>query len=93
MNALLIDGKDNVAVVTCAVDRGMNVDFLRDGAADRITAGEAVPIYHKIAICDIAAGESVVKYGHRIGKATQNIKAGGYVHCHNVVSFEERETD
>jgi len=39
---------------------------------------------HKYAICDIAAGENIIKYGNPIGHATENIKKGEHVHSHNV---------
>ncbi len=39
---------------------------------------------HKTALKDIAAGESVIKYGFPIGKASSNIKAGEHVHTHNL---------
>jgi (2R)-sulfolactate sulfo-lyase subunit alpha len=43
-----------------------------------------VPLGHKIALRDIAAGERVIKYGVAIGKATQDIKTGEHVHVHNL---------
>ena len=39
---------------------------------------------HKWAICDIKAGENVIKYGSPIGHATCDIKAGEHVHTHNL---------
>ena len=39
---------------------------------------------HKLAACPIAAGEKVIKYGHSIGVATQDIAAGEWVHSHNL---------
>ena len=39
---------------------------------------------HKVALCDIKAGENVIKYGYPIGHATADIKAGEHVHTHNV---------
>lgn len=45
---------------------------------------EPVPLGHKVALRDIAAGEPLVKYGVVIGRATRDIKAGEHVHVHNV---------
>ena len=42
--------------------------------------------HDKTALCDIAAGEKVIKYGFPIGVAAQNIRAGEWVHTHNLVS-------
>lgn len=39
---------------------------------------------HKYAICDIKAGEDIIKYGNPIGHATVDIKKGEHVHTHNV---------
>ena len=40
----------------------------------------------KYALCDIKAGENVVKYGFPIGHAKCDIKKGEHVHSHNVAS-------
>ncbi len=40
----------------------------------------------KYALCDIACGEKVMKYGFPIGAATADIKAGEKVHSHNLKS-------
>ena len=47
---------------------------------------EAVPLGHKIALVDIAAGEPVVEYGQQVGLATRPIRRGEHVHVHNVRS-------
>ena len=39
---------------------------------------------HKKAICDIANGENVIKYGFPIGHAVCDIKKGELVHTHNL---------
>jgi len=39
---------------------------------------------HKVALCDIAAGENVIKYGFPIGHATKDIREGERVHTDNV---------
>lgn len=39
---------------------------------------------HKVALTDIAAGEHIIKYGFPIGHATTDIKAGEWVHTHNI---------
>lgn len=45
-----------------------------------------VPAGHKIALKNIKKGDSVIKYGMVIGKATKNIKQGEWVHSHNLKS-------
>lgn len=43
-----------------------------------------VPIGHKIALTDIKAGDTVLKYGEDIGKAIADIGKGEHVHVHNL---------
>ena len=58
---------------------------------DRLRATlDAIPRGHKIALCDIAAGAAVVKYGSPIGTASSPIAAGTHVHTHNVASARGR---
>lgn len=47
---------------------------------------EKIPAGHKYALKDIAVGDYVIKYGEIIGRATENIRAGEWVHTHNVKS-------
>ncbi len=42
------------------------------------------PRGHKIALRDIAQGENVIKYGYPIGHTTQPVKAGEWIHSHNM---------
>ena len=53
------------------------------------TAAEDITIYHKLAACDIAKGQPIVKYGEHIGLAARDIKAGEHVHCHNLEEHRE----
>ena len=39
---------------------------------------------HKYALCDIKAGENIIKYGNPIGHAIVDIKKGEHVHNHNI---------
>ena len=45
-----------------------------------------IPAGHKYALRDIKKGETVIKYGQIIGRATADIKSGDWVHTHNVKS-------
>ena len=89
-NAVIISEKDNVAVAVEPVSAGQTVAWL-DGAGQEheLTAITDVPIYHKLALRDIAAGEKIVKYGQHIGEAGAFIPAGAHVHTDNVVSVRE----
>ncbi len=71
---------DNVAVAVDDIASGKELEL--DGVA--LVAAAEIPAGHKIAIDDIPAGAEVIKYGFRIGLAKEDIKAGDYVHAHNV---------
>ena len=50
----------------------------------RIKCLNDIPIGHKVALVNIRKGDTIMKYGHDIGKAIADIKKGGHVHVHNV---------
>ena len=43
-----------------------------------------MPIGHKVALKDLKAGDTAIKYGEDIGKIVADVKKGGYVHVHNL---------
>jgi (2R)-sulfolactate sulfo-lyase subunit alpha len=45
---------------------------------------DAVPLGHKIALKEIKTGETVLKYGHDVGRAVADIGKGRHVHVHNL---------
>lgn len=49
-----------------------------------VTALDAIPLGHKVALTDIAEGDTVIKYGHDIGKAIAGIGRGRHAHVHNI---------
>ena len=89
MNAVIIDGKDNVAVVIEPVTAGDAVQYKASGEVRTLTALEDIMIYHKLAVTDIPKGAPIVKYGEHIGLASRDIPAGAHVHVHNVESHRE----
>ena len=56
----------------------------KDNVAVQLTAENGIPAGHKVALRRIQKGEAVVKYGHRIGYATEDIEKNAWVHTHNV---------
>lgn len=48
-----------------------------------LKALDAVPLGHKIALREIKSGESLLKYGHDIGRAVADVAEGRHVHVHN----------
>ena len=49
-----------------------------------VKALDAVPLGHKIALRDIKAGETVLKYGNDVGRAVADVPKGRHVHVHNL---------
>ncbi|MDR3474090.1 MAG: altronate dehydratase family protein [Devosia sp.] len=49
-----------------------------------ITAAEAVPFGHKVALQTLGGGAVVHRLGQPIGKVTGTVKAGSHVHLHNL---------
>ena len=58
----------------------------KDNVGISLDGNEKTPAGHKYALKEIAQGEYVIKYGEIIGRATQNIAQGEWVHTHNVKS-------
>ncbi|HIU17712.1 MAG TPA: UxaA family hydrolase [Candidatus Avidesulfovibrio excrementigallinarum] len=85
MKALRIEPTDNVAVVAQDTRAGDKLSY----AGGEVVALEDIALGHKIAICDIAQGELVRKYGVPIGRALAPIAAGAFVHVHNLQDITE----
>lgn len=45
---------------------------------------DPIPIGHKLAIRDLAEGDTVIKYGVDIGRVVKPINKGEHLHVHNV---------
>lgn len=88
MTHLLVHDKtDSVGVVVVeGVTTGQELTGWVMDTDETVTvrALDAVPLGHKIALRPIAHGETVIKYGHDIGRAVEAIHTGGHVHVHNV---------
>jgi len=84
---LVHESSDNVGVVVVenaeagrplvgwVVDQDRTIEVL---AVDRI------PLGHKLALSDIPADATILKYGHDIGRTVAPIVKGGHVHVHNL---------
>ncbi len=83
---LIINQADNVGVALENISAGSTVSL--PGNRELIAASE-IPFSHKIALRDIATGEPLIKYGETIGRAAVPIKAGEWVHTHNLITEDE----
>ena len=85
--AMRINPDDNAATALNDIEAGETISLVsKSGPIGEMTAKQAVPFGHKLAIVDIKKGDKILKYGEVIGLATQNIGKGDYVHTHNVES-------
>ena len=80
----VIDPADNVAVALEDIPVGTVTST--GAVSETIQVGEPIPRGHKAALRPIVAGEAVVKHGHLIALATEEIPAGRWVHVHNAKS-------
>jgi altronate hydrolase len=80
--------KDDVAIARVSIPAGAELEI----GDLRVKARQEIPVGHKIALHDIAAGEMVHRYSHAIGRAKTPIAAGDHVHTHNL-GFEELQLD
>ena len=48
-----------------------------------LTAADAIPLGHKIALAAIAEGDTIIKYGNDVGRTIAPVAAGGHVHVQN----------
>jgi (2R)-sulfolactate sulfo-lyase subunit alpha len=84
---VLHDADDSVAVVVVeGVKAGtaMTGWVMDDDRTVNLPARQDIPIGHKVALKDMAPGDTVVKYGIDMGKVVAPIKAGEHAHVHNI---------
>ena len=82
---------DNVGTVVLEpIQQGDRVSCNGERRDIEIVAQDDIAYGHKIALMDIAAGDTVLKYGLSIGSASRHIRAGDHVHTHNVESNRGR---
>jgi altronate dehydratase small subunit len=79
---LFLNPKDNVCTAVSPIPGGITLHV----NGHTVLIGQNIPLGFKIASCDIAANETIVKYGVPIGSATRNIAIGELVHLHNMKS-------
>ena len=89
LHCIIMNERDDMATVLSPVQAGDRLEIIdRDfQSAGFVVAAADIPFAHKIALRNIAAGESVRKCGEIIGRATVMIPEGDYLHVHNVQSL------
>ena len=86
---LKINPADNVAVAISPLSAGTTVNV--DG--DDITLVADIPAGHKFALCEIAQGENVIKYGFPIGHARHAVKKGAFLDHNDIKTNLEGQLD
>ncbi len=84
---IIHDDKDNVGVVvidSTEKDQEYSCWIMESDKTEKIQSINNIPLCHKIALKDFKEGDTILKYGHDIGKVVASIKKGDHVHVHNV---------
>jgi len=87
IHCVLHDGEDTVAVVVVegvVAGTPMTAWVMDDDRTLALDARQDIPIGHKVALRDMAPGDTVVKYGIDMGKVVAPIKKGEHAHVHNI---------
>lgn len=86
VNALLMDSRDNVVTCVQDVEAGSQVIYQKDGQTCSLTARQAIPACHKVALQPLAEGADVYKYGELIGRTRVPVEEGGLVNHETIYS-------
>ena len=84
---IIHDEKDNVGVVVIekiTPNQNCNCWIMENDKSVQIQSINEITLGHKIAMVDLNEGDTILKYGHDIGKVVNSIKKGEHVHVHNV---------
>ncbi len=88
-HALRLHPADDVAVSLTQLDAETEVSI----AGRSLLVRESIPVGHKIALTDLPAGATVLKYGEPIGQVTRSVKQGSWLHSHNMKTNLEGAVD
>lgn len=79
---IVIHPDDTVAVAIEQIAAGQSV-----AAGElNLTTRSAIPKGHKVALRGHMPGDSVIKYGHPIGRITERVEPGDHIHSHNLAT-------
>ena len=84
---LVHDKKDTVGVIVVEnIKAGQELTgwVMEGDSTVHVKALNDIPIGHKVATQPIKNGDTVIKYGHDIGKAVADMKLGEHCHVHNL---------
>lgn len=81
------DADDSVGVaVVEGIQAGQELTgwIMQEDQTITCRVSDPIPIGHKLAIRDLAEGDTVIKYSVDIGRVIQPINRGEHLHVHNV---------
>ena len=83
---LVHDRTDTVGVATVDIKAGETVKglYMETQEPTEIKVLNDIPLGHKLALEDFKVGDTILKYGHDIGRVVADIKAGEHVHIQNL---------
>jgi (2R)-sulfolactate sulfo-lyase subunit alpha len=84
---VLHDADDTVAVVVVegvTAGTAMTGWIMDEDRTIDVTARQDIPIGHKVALKDMAVGDTVLKYGIDMGKVVAPIRTGEHAHVQNI---------
>ena len=86
IHCVLHDPNDSVGVVVEGVKAGTTLTglILDEDRTISLSCVQDIPIGHKVALKDMATGDTVIKYGVDIGKVVKPIRTGEHAHVHNI---------
>lgn len=79
---IIMNPKDNCATALKDISKDSEIKI----KGKSIKINQEVLLGHKFALSNMNKGELVKKYGEIIGITTQDIKAGDWIHTHNIKS-------
>jgi (2R)-sulfolactate sulfo-lyase subunit alpha len=87
IHCVLHAANDSVAVVVVeGVKAGTELTglILDEDRTITLPCVQDIPIGHKVALTDLAVGDTVIKYGVDIGRVVAPIARGQHAHVHNI---------
>ena len=87
IHCVLHDPNDSVAVIVIeGVTAGATLTglILDEDRTITLSCAQDIPLGHKVALRDMAVGDTVIKYGVDIGKVVRPIRKGEHAHVHNI---------
>jgi len=83
---LVHDRADTVGVATVDIKSGDTAKglYMETREPIEIKVLNDIPLGHKLALQDLKVGDTILKYGHDIGRVVADIRAGEHVHIQNL---------